>query len=93
MTTLNRTTILVRNSDLISTNMDGETVMMSIERGEYYGLGGIGGFLWDLLEKPISIESLIQAVCNEYEVEEAQCESDILHFADLLLKNKTISSC
>lgn len=93
MTTLNRTTILVRNSDLISTNMDGETVMMSIERGEYYGLGGIGGFLWDLLEKPISIELLIQTVCNEYEVEEAQCESDILHFVDRLLQSQTISKC
>lgn len=93
MTTLNRTTILVRNPDLISTNMDGDTVMMSIERGEYFGLGGIGGFVWDLLETPISVEALIQAVCNEYEVEEAKCESDILHFADLLLKNNTISSC
>lgn len=93
MTTLNRSSLLVRSPDLIATNMDGDTVMMSIERGEYYGLGGIGGFLWDLLEKPISIEALIQAVQSEYEVEEAQCESDILRFADQLLQNKTISLC
>jgi len=33
-------TVFVRNPDLIAADMDGDTVMMSIECGEYYGIGG-----------------------------------------------------
>lgn len=32
--------VFVRNPDLIATDMYGDTLMMSIEYGEYYGFGG-----------------------------------------------------
>lgn len=78
-------TRVMRDQDIIAVGMDGETVMMSIDRGEYYGLSGIGPFIWDLLTEPMSIEELCEQVTKEYEVEELVCQTDVLTFVDDLL--------
>lgn len=79
--------LLVRNPDLIATNMDGDTVMMSIERGEYYGVGGVGTRVWELLEKPMNLSELIAAICAEFEVDEATCQADMERFIRELMDN------
>ena len=80
-------TLLTRNPDLLAADMDGETVMMSIERGEYYGIGGVGSRVWEMLAQPTSINQMIQTICAEYEVEEATCQADMQKFVDQLLQN------
>ena len=78
-------TLLVRDPDLIAADMDGDLVMLSIERGEYFGVGGVGTRVWELLEQPVSVEGLTAAICAEYEVDEATCRADMLRFAQELL--------
>ncbi len=80
-------TTIVHNPDIIAADMDGEKVMMSVEKGQYYGLTGIGPFLWDLLAEPLSIEALCRRVLEEYEIDEAACLADVsAYIADLLEK-------
>ena len=78
-------TAFVRDPDIVAADMDGETVMMSIERGEYYGLSGIGPFLWGLLAQPMSMEALCRRVLAEYDVDEAICRADVTAFVEDLL--------
>ena len=78
---------IVRHSDIISTDMDGETVMMSIEQGNYFGLSGIGPLLWDYMESPISCESMVQKIVDKYEVDETTCQSDLVEFVGQLLES------
>lgn len=75
-----------RDPDLIATDMDGDTVMMSIERGEYYGIGGVGSRCWELLAEPMSIDALVKTICTEFEVDEATCQEDMQAFVDELLR-------
>jgi hypothetical protein len=75
-----------RKSDLIATDMDGDTVMMSIERGEYYGIGGVGSRVWVLLQQAVSIDQIVTTVCSEFEVEKTQCQNDMQGFVAELLK-------
>ena len=86
-TALTRDTSVKRNPQLIAADMDGDTVMMSIESGEYFGLGGVGTRVWDLLAQPHTVAQLTQAICAEYEVDSATCEADIIRFLDELLAN------
>ena len=77
-----------RNASMITSNLDGEIVMMSVENGEYYGLDEIGTRIWELLEKPIVIDSLIHCLTLEFEVEREECEQDTLDFLkDLFARN------
>lgn len=82
----------VRNPELIATDMDGETVMMSLERGEYFGLGGIGGYLWEQLAAPRTLDQLVDAVCAEFEVDQARCRADLEAFLAELLRNELIAT-
>lgn len=80
-------TLIMRDPDIIAAYMDGETVMMSIEQGEYYGLSGIGPFLWEQLAEPVSIEELCRRVIEAYQVDEAVCRNDVSAFIGELLEN------
>ncbi len=69
--------LIERNADLFSADMDGELVMMSVSRGEYFGLGGVAPRLWALLETPRTAAFLREQVLAEFDVDEATCRRDI----------------
>jgi len=81
-------TLYVRHPDLVAADMDGETVMMSIERGEYFGIGGVGPRVWELLERPICLVDISAVICAEYEVDADTCRADIAAFVDQLVANR-----
>ena len=39
-----------RSSEPMQAELDNELVMMSVERGSYYGLDPVGSKIWELLE-------------------------------------------
>jgi len=82
-----------RSPDLVSTDMDDEIVMMSIEKGEYYGIGGVGTDVWILLQEPMTIDEILDRVCPEYEVSEATCRSEIEAFVSEMLKRGLVITC
>jgi len=76
----------VRSSDQVFVKIDGDLVMMSIERGEYYGITGVGSRIWELLATPITVADIVRVICVEYDVEEAQCQADTQAFVEELIK-------
>jgi hypothetical protein len=86
MTPLTMSSHLVRVPDLLSADMDGDLVMMSVESGEYYGVGGVGPRIWELLEQPITVDAIVAVICAEFEVEETRCREDVLTFARQLVE-------
>lgn len=87
---LSTETIIVQSPGSITSDMDGETVMMSVDNGKYYNLGIVGGFVWKELNNPISINRLISILTNEFEVEVNQCEKEVIPFLEMLLNQNLI---
>lgn len=85
MSNLDLDTLLQRNSGMVWANMDGDLVMLEADSEYYYGIGGIGPRIWDLLEQPMSIAHLSDVVCSKFRVEEEQCRKDLLVFLGQLL--------
>lgn len=83
---------LVRNPDLVAADMDGETVMMSVERGEYFGLGGTGSRVWELLAQPCSLAQLCATFAAEYAVDAQTCAADLRGFVEDLLQRGLVSA-
>ena len=71
-----------QNKDILASSIDEEKVMMSVEKGLYYGLNPVGSQLWDLIEKKITVSSLIDAVLMKYDVDREDCERDVLVFLE-----------
>jgi hypothetical protein len=83
-------TLIQRNPEMVTSNIDGEIVMMSIENGEYYGLDEIGSRIWELLETPISADKLISCLLIEFDVEEVVCKTDTLDFLNDMFEKKLV---
>lgn len=84
------TTVLSRRAGLMTADMNGSAVMMDIMTGKYYNLGEIGGRIWELLEEPCTVCTLVQKLTAEYDVSAEKCRADIAPFLDALLKRGLI---
>ena len=73
MSPIDPATLIVRDPDMIAAEMDGDLVMMSIERGEYFGIGGVGTRAWELLVEPATVDQLCVVVCDEFDVDADVC--------------------
>ena len=82
----------MRSADILAANVDGELVMMSMEAGNYYSIGGIGTLVWELLAEPKSMDELVDNVVADYDVERERCAADVAVFVDELLGLKLIES-
>lgn len=80
------TSTVTQSEDQVSTELDGETVLMSIEQGNYYGMDKILSRIWALIEKPIAVSALCDQLMKEYDVERDACEKDVLNVLNELAK-------
>jgi hypothetical protein len=81
---------IVRNEEIVSTGMDNETVMMSIEMGEYYGINPVGSRIWELLARPRTAAGICDMLMEEYDVPEEECRQDVLEFLGQLFEKKLV---
>jgi len=90
MNNFSTTSVIAQNAEIVTADMNGETVMMSIENGKYYNLGKMGSVIWALLEKPISVEALIEKLLEQYDVTREQCEAEVIAFLNDTAKDGLI---
>lgn len=73
-----------RSPEPVSSEIDDELVILSIERGRYYGTELVGQRIWQLLAAPIRVDCLCDTLMTEFEVERGLCEQEVLAFLDQL---------
>lgn len=54
-----------------------ETVLLGLKNGIYYGLNPTGTFIWNLIQKPIKVNKIRDAILGEFKVNEDECNSDL----------------
>lgn len=62
----------------VSSDLAGEVVLLSLETGMYYGLDQVGARVWDLMKDPVRVADLCATIVQEYDVDAAECERDVL---------------
>ena len=68
----------------VSCEVNGETVILHFDSGNYFGLNDVGTLVWKMIEQPRSISDLRDAILSEYEVEPDQCERELLNLLEEL---------
>jgi hypothetical protein len=68
-----------------------ETVLMDTVSGDYMGLNPVGTVIWELLQQPHTISSMVSALLSRYEVTEAQCQQELESFLQELDKRKMLT--
>ncbi len=77
--------------DFVTSNLDEDTVMMSISQGKYYGLDETGSRIWQLLQRPIAVTEIIEVLAREYTGPLELIQKDVLAFLEKLLQKRIIT--
>ncbi len=87
---LNAAAVIAQGEGQVSTVVDGKAVLMSVDNGKYYNLDDIGTQIWALIETPTTVGAVCDQLTDEFEVERATCEADVLDLLKKLLENDLI---
>lgn len=88
--TVSLSSTVVTAGDLISSDLVGEVVILSLKSGKYYGLDPVGARIWGLIQEPRVVGDVRDIVMEEYEVDLDRCERDLLALLQRLAAEELI---
>ena len=65
------------SSEVLTQELDGETVILDLKSESYFGLDEVGTRIWQLIQEQEDIQTITATMLNEYDVKEEQLEKDI----------------
>lgn len=81
----------VRCSDgHMAADLGGETAILNLKTGTYYGLDDVGSRVWSLLQQGSTLRQIRDAILNEYEVDATRCEQDIVRLVGELVRHQLV---
>jgi len=66
----------------VESRIDGEAVLMQIDRGSFHGLKKSGLAIWELIDGQRDRAAIISALMARYDVSRERCESDVDRFLE-----------
>lgn len=76
--TISDLSVISVTKEAVHCDLEDEVVILGLKDGVYYGLNPVGAFIWNLVQKPITVKEIKEAILNEYDVEEEVCEKDLI---------------
>lgn len=70
--------------------LDGESVLLNLNKAQYFGLDDVGTWMWKVLTTADSIQHAIDTLLVEYEVEPAQLRKDLYNLIDHLVEHDLV---
>jgi len=80
----------VRNDSVVSVELDGETVLLHLETGIYFGLDPVGTHIWSLLSEELDEGRLAQRLAGEFDVEDEILRADLTQFLTQLEEHQLV---
>ena len=76
--TLDPHSIVVASKDQLASAIGGETVILGLSAGRYYGVDAVGARIWQLIQEPTEVAEVRRTIVSEYAVDPERCEADLL---------------
>ena len=73
------------SDDAVFRELEGESVLLNLETGMYYGLDAVGTRAWQLAAVAGSLRAVRDALVDEYDAAPDVIERDLLSLADALV--------
>lgn len=69
---------VLASDDVVSREVGGETVLMDLASGTYFGLNEVGGRIWRMIDAdPLTVAQICDRIEEEFEVTRTDLEGDI----------------
>lgn len=77
---------------LTAADLGGEAVVLDPSTGRYYGLNELGARIFELARRPRSVERIMHALLQEYDVEAEKLKADLLAFLHQMEQRQLIEA-
>jgi hypothetical protein len=72
-------TTVVASTDQVSGELqEGDLAILNLKDGVYYGLNSVGNRIWALLQAPVTVMELRDALLTEYDVDVDDCTRELV---------------
>ena len=88
---VNIDSVITKNTEIDDTDLDGEKVMMNLDKGEYFMMNEVGSRIWEIISEPINVKGIVDTLRSEYEVDEETCKDTVVEFLGRLNNADLIS--
>lgn len=82
--------ISLKTDTILATSMDDEIVILDTINGKYFGLDGVGARVWEILQTAQSVDQVKKTLLDEYDVDEQECENDLIELLNGLCEAKLL---
>jgi hypothetical protein len=79
---------LVVGEQVLFRQLQNEAVLLDLKSGTYFGLNDVGARAWQLMAEHRCLSEVLDALLEEYAVERALAEHDLLALAGQLVTRK-----
>jgi|WetSurMetagenome_2_1015567.scaffolds.fasta_scaffold352435_2 hypothetical protein len=80
----------INGPKVIHETIDGETVIVNLDSGNYYSLDKVGADVWECLVKDFSVHRIIEAIASRYTGERENIEKTMYQFIDEMQQENLI---
>jgi hypothetical protein len=80
MLTINH--VVIQSGSAVVAEINGEVVALDATKGTCYGLNGVATRVWNLISSPHSVREICDTLLQEYDVEAATCEQQVLELLE-----------
>lgn len=77
---------------LASKEIAGESVLLNLNTGDFFGLNDIAACVWSWLQEPRSLDELEALLTAEFEVDSERARADLAEFLASLEQRKLIEA-
>jgi hypothetical protein len=81
----------INTPKVIHETIDGETVIVNLDSGNYYSLDAIGAEIWDSVGKGVPVDHIIEDISGRYTGEREEMDRAVRLFVKELLQEALIS--
>jgi len=84
-------TKVCQSREIDSADLNGEKVMMNLDKGKYFALNLVGSRIWEVIKEEIYVKDIINILLEEYDVDKATCERNVLDYLGVLKNEELIT--
>ena len=82
--------VLVRDTTLAAADVDGRTVVLSLNAGAYFDLNPVATEIWDMLAQPCRVSDIFSSLCEGHAVEGETLARDVTLFLQNLIDERLV---
>ena len=77
---INDESIIRKNIEIDDADLDGEKVMMNLDKGKYFSLNEVESRIWTIISTSMSIKGITDILIKEYDVDYERASTSVDNF-------------